>query len=311
MPRQIATPSAFLVALGLTALPLSSLGCDSCSGTEARPRASAKPSASALGNASASASVAAPAAAPKAPPGKPLLIETEDDLGLHGEVWAGPDASAPLAILVHRYRGERSEWQPLVDRLVARKQYRVVSFDLRGHGKSRTGPKGKDLYWGAFERTKEVPQLIRDVRGAVAAGREGVTPRSTVLVGSSLGAALVAIAASEDESIDAVALVSPGAAIEGQSVYEPFAKIARRPTFLAAGASDNVSKAAMGSLQKMAKAATVHEYGARQHGAQFLGQEQPKLWDDLAAWLEKAPTLGDAGGPSLSSSEPSDGGGTD
>jgi pimeloyl-ACP methyl ester carboxylesterase len=238
------------------------------------------------------------------PPPEPPLVpeavtfETADKIPLSGTLYLSKDAAAPLLILVHRFRGERAEWDGLTRRLsAAKRRYTILSFDLRGHGASRSSSGKTQLDWATMG-PKDVPKFVEDVHAAVRYAQERTkneAPR-VVLVGSSLGAAIVARAGSQDARVVAVGLVSPGAAIEGYDVYHPFADVRAVPSFLAGANQDNVSREPVDALSRMAKEmATVKSYEGRGHGAFGLAAEGDAVWNDLEAWLdgvfEKEPTV--------------------
>jgi pimeloyl-ACP methyl ester carboxylesterase len=78
----------------------------------------------------------APSAEPEPPPtpGNDVSFES-GDTELKGRFYLAADSAAPLLVLVHRLRGDRTEWAPLVERMThAKKRYSIVWFDLRGHG---------------------------------------------------------------------------------------------------------------------------------------------------------------------------------
>lgn len=235
-----------------------------------------------------SATASASAQAPEAPVARKLEVVSfaaEDKVPLKADVLSAESNTAPLLVLVHRFRGDRSEWAPLLTRLAsAGKQYRVVSPDLRGHGDSKSAGGELILDWGAM-KTEEVPHMERDVEAAVAFGRKGFEPSHVVLIGSSLGATLAARVAAKTPEVKAIALLSPGARIEGLDVYTAFAEVRGLRSFLAAGNGDNVSRAPIGSLMKMAKQGTLKEYESTRHSAQHLGADAPTLWADVEEWL--------------------------
>jgi alpha-beta hydrolase superfamily lysophospholipase len=243
-----------------------------------------------------SASVAAPEP-PKEPatPSEEVTFETADKIPLSGTLYLAKDPTAPLVVLLHRYRGERVEWAPLAARLAeAPKRYTVLNFDLRGHGKSKSSSGKKKLDW-ADMKPKDMPAFEEDVHAAIKYGLERTEgkARGVVLVGSSLGAAFAARAASEEAKVVALAVVSPGAAIEGYDVYHPFADVRMLPSFIAAAKDDNVAREPVSALTQMAKEhGTVKIYDGRGHGAFGLGQEGTQLFTDLVDWLM---TVYDAG----------------
>lgn len=87
-------------------------------------------------------------------------------------------AGEPALVLVHGWSCDRTYWRPQVDHFAGSR--RVVALDLGGHGESGLGR--KDWTMGAFGA---------DVRAAV----EALDLRSVVLVGHSIGGAVVAEAA--------------------------------------------------------------------------------------------------------------------
>jgi pimeloyl-ACP methyl ester carboxylesterase len=249
------------------------------------------------------ATVTSAAEPPREPPltAEAVTFETADKIPLSGTLYLSKEATAPLLILVHRFRGERAEWDGLTRRLVsgggAKRRYTILSFDLRGHGASRSSSGKTQLDWGTMG-PKDVPKFVEDVHAAIryAAERTKNEAPRVVLVGSSLGAAVVARAAGEDARVVAVGLVSPGAAIEGYDVYHPFADVRVLPSFLAGGNQDNVSREPIDALSRMAKEmATVKNYEGRGHGAFGLAAEGDSLWTDLEVWLDgvfdKEPTV--------------------
>jgi pimeloyl-ACP methyl ester carboxylesterase len=233
-------------------------------------------------------SAAPPAAsAPPPPPpatqGKPATFATEDGAALAGELFAPADPTVPVAVLVHRRHGDSKEFAPLIERLTrSQKRYAVLAFDLRGHGASKPPAKAKPKV-GVLE----AEQYLADVHAAVkhALGASEQKARGVVLIGSSLGAALVAKVAWTEPKVTALALVSPGAAIEGFDVYRPYAEVRNLPTFLAGATEDTVTKEPLDALSRMATNGTTKRYTSAMHAAGWLGDKHPELWQDLEEWL--------------------------
>jgi pimeloyl-ACP methyl ester carboxylesterase len=106
------------------------------------------------------------------PEGQRVPIRAADGTGLHCTV-AGRD-SAPTVVLVHGWTCKREFWAPQLNAL--QHDLRLVSYDLRGHGKS-DGPAEGDF---------SVESLADDLAHVLQATlRDG---ERTVLVGHSLGA---------------------------------------------------------------------------------------------------------------------------
>ncbi len=274
-----------------------------------------------------SAAPAPPAPPPLPPPTAPKAVTfaAADGAALAGDLYVPDDRTAPLVILVHSFRADRTEFAPLAQRLVSGARRPVVmTLDLRGHGASkaesapkpkvdakrpkapaaRPGPKKATVLDWTVMGPADAPDFVEDVLAAARHGFDATNegPRAMVLVGSSLSAAVVAKAAASLPKVSGVALVSPGAAILGFDVYQPFADVRQLRSFLAAATDDNVSREPMSALTQMAKQGTVKQYGGSAHSARHLGAEHPSLWDDLAVWIDgfwEVPVAADAaaGGP--------------
>lgn len=268
--------SAFVVTLAAFAAL-------ACSSSGEAPRVTAK----------SSAPIAPPAPVPEAPkepptPSEEVSFETADKIPLAGTFYVAKDPAAPILVLVHRFRGDRQEWTPLTKLLVeAPRRYSIVSFDLRGHGASKSASGRKELAWPDMKE-KDMPLFVEDVHAALRFAFERSQGKATraVVVGSSLGAAIGARAASQDARVVAVGMVSPGAAIRNYDVYHPFADVRMLPSFLAGAKEDTVSREPIDGLSRMAKdLGTVKLYDGRGHGAAGLAQETGAVFGDLNDWL--------------------------
>ena len=69
-------------------------------------------------------------------PSLPVSFETGDGFVLKGDLSSAADADAPVAILLHMYRSNRSAWAPLVPDLAAA-GFTVLAIDQRAHGESK------------------------------------------------------------------------------------------------------------------------------------------------------------------------------
>jgi len=230
--------------------------------------------------ASAAPSAVAPAPAPT--PRSDATFTSEDGAALAGDLYVASDLAAPCVVLVHRLNGDRSEFAPLAQRLAkAPKRFTVLSFDLRGHGASKPPEKAKPGDTSSL--FKDVDAAIRHVLDVTKGKSKGV-----VLVGTSLGAALVTEVAFRQAKVTGLALVSPGASIAGHDLYRPYAEIRNLPTFIAGAKEDTVSSEPLGTLEKMASKGTIKRYDGPRHSAAHLAEQHPELWDDLESWLMQA-----------------------
>lgn len=211
-----------------------------------------------------------------ATPGQPATFASADGAALSGELFLSPEPNAPALILVHRLDGDRQEFAPLIKKLVlSPKRFTILSFDLRGHGASKAPAK---------EKQGDHSALSKDVEAAIKHVSEAAKPRAIVLVGTSIGCALVSEVAFAEPKVTALGLVSPGEAISGHPLYRPYAEVRNLATFIAGAKDDTVAKAPLDALEKMAMRGTVKRYEGARHSAHFLGEEHSELWDDLETW---------------------------
>jgi pimeloyl-ACP methyl ester carboxylesterase len=124
--------------------------------------------------------------------------------------WPGPEG-APTAVCVHGLAGSLVNWMALAPLLADR--YRVVAFDLAGHG--LTPPAG---------RTADIRSNRRLVDAFLHSDVVGGLP--VLLIGNSMGGLLSALqAARHPETVDRLVLLDP-------AVPLPFDKLPRNPLFL-------------------------------------------------------------------------------
>jgi pimeloyl-ACP methyl ester carboxylesterase len=131
------------------------------------------------------------------PRGRGLEIPSADGTRLHAEVF-GPD-SGQMIILAHGWTESIVYWTYVIDRLSDR--FRIVAYDLRGHGHSQPA------YGGDYS----VPRFGEDLEAVLAAVLAG--DERAIVVGHSLGAMSIAAWAEHHEverRAGAVALLNAG-----------------------------------------------------------------------------------------------------
>lgn len=232
-----------------------------------------------------------------------MTVVTSDGVKLFGSLYGVDEGSAPAVILAHRMAGARGEWTPLLERLYPlRTPMNVLAIDLRGHGESTTralvgkqnAKEAKKLDWNGLGAA-DYAAMGGDIQAAVKwlDGRPGGPARSLVLVGSDTGATAVTIAARAFGSrLKAVALVSPGASLRGVDIYAPYGSVLDLPNLVAAARLDTTSHDPSVALHEMAKGSELLLLDGRAHSAEFLGRENPELWDRLADWIEQRVGVG-------------------
>jgi pimeloyl-ACP methyl ester carboxylesterase len=252
----------------------------------AAPSSSAAPAASA----SAQAEPQRPKRATHPAPKPEAVTLTADGVKLVGSLYAGGPAKAPAVILAHRMAGNRSEWIPLIERILpAATPMNVLAIDLRGHGGSvETAAKGKKLSWNEF-KTEEFAAMAGDVAAAIGwmDHRAGGPPSALVLVGSDIGATAVVLAAKGlAPRLRGVALLSPGASLRGVDIYKPYGEVLALPNLVVGSMEDNASAEPVHALGAMAKRSKVLRVAGSLHSAEYMGRDHPEVWDELADWVE-------------------------
>ncbi|HQB43619.1 MAG TPA: alpha/beta fold hydrolase [Polyangiaceae bacterium] len=267
-----------------------------CTCTDSREKTGVASNASSLAQASASGSVSATPTAQRpprptqaAPKPETITALSSDRFKLHVSRWKAKEPSTVSVLLVHRLGGDRSEWTPLIERLLPSDEpMDIVSFDLRGHGESTVDPAkpNRPVHWSSFDLAT-FEKMDGDVEAVMGLHEKG-NKFKWILVGSDLGANLVVRQAHRrSDNIVAVALVSPGASLRGLELYRPFASVLELPNLLLAGTKDTVSDEPVRLLGQMSKTSTRVTWDVSGHGAEALGKERWQMWDELANWIDE------------------------
>jgi dienelactone hydrolase len=177
---------------------------------------------------------------------------TQDNIVIHGGYTAAPRrgaVKAPIAILLHMYRHERSIFDPLVPHL-HRAGFAVLAIDLRGHGES-VGPPEMGLADRVASRDPRLFQSMdRDVEAAYLwlAGQPGVDLARFVLIGASVGCSVALDYAVSDRSVDAVICLTPGTNYLGINSSADVRKYGERPLLLIASEPERTAAEELGRL---------------------------------------------------------------
>jgi len=219
-----------------------------------------------------------------APARTDVTFTTADGLTLTGYLTALPStpAGAPGVVLVHQFMLDSLQWGDLPEAL-AEEGWRVLAFDLRGHGGS--DPYGGGALTNLFTDPDGAP---RDVDAALAwiAGPGGADPARIAVVGTSIGANLTVAAAIRGLAHTYVAFSSripPTEALAGGLPATGMTSV-----FYLAGALDTGGQAA--DAQTMFDATTpprdLQIYPATaDHGIAILNNH-PDARGLLVAWLQ-------------------------
>ena len=140
----------------------------------------------------------------------PVFFETFDGAGIHADYYepkAAP-AGAPMVILLHMYRSDRTAWKPLAGPLHDA-GFAVLAIDMRGQGESVT----PELRRRVERRDPKVfEEVYQDIRAAYdwLAQQEGIDRSRFALVGASVGCSVSLRYAVQDRSVDAIVCLTPG-----------------------------------------------------------------------------------------------------
>lgn len=219
----------------------------------------------------------------------PVSFQTGDGFVLEGDLTSAADASAPVAILLHMYRSDRSAWAPLVPELAAA-GFTVLAIDQRAHGGSQER-RGKRVDVAAVPREefgKLVRDGVRDVEGALRyLERQGLATDRTLLIGASYGCSVALLSAQELEGIRALVLLSPGINYFGVDVLPAAARF-EGPILLVAAEDDRDSA---GDARTLAKRhggdSDLEIYHSGGHGTRLFGP-RPEVKKRIVEFARKA-----------------------
>jgi dienelactone hydrolase len=134
-----------------------------------------------------------PSEAPAPPTRTDLSFDASDGVTLRGYLTAGglSPVGAPGVALVHQFMRDDEQWGSLPEDM-AKAGYRVLAFNLRGHGDS--DPYGGGPLNGLLNDPAGAPL---DVQAAIEhlGGEGGADPSRIAVVGTSIGANLAVVAA--------------------------------------------------------------------------------------------------------------------
>lgn len=186
---------------------------------------------------------------------------------------------APAIILVHMLGRSRKDWESAGARL-AGEGFTTLAIDLRGHGESSPGGGGDErATLGAMVADVRTAKRFLDTRADVLPGRVG-------LMGASLGATLVALAAGDDGTIRSVALLSPSMDYRGVRIEAAMKKYGKRRALLVASRDDPY---AWRSVRELSKDATGREMLLLEragHGTAMFEQDD-SLIRTLVDWFRR------------------------
>ncbi|BCX15288.1 MAG: hypothetical protein KatS3mg097_180 [Candidatus Parcubacteria bacterium] len=212
---------------------------------------------------------------------KKVTIVTKDGFSIIGNYYYQPNSKF-AGILVHMRPATKESWHRFA---LALKQegFSVLAIDLRGHGESKLSPKGSVSYEDFNEEEEKLS--INDIEAAsVFLEKEGFFKDKQFYIGASIGANLGFQFLSENPSLKAAILFSPGINYRGIAL-ERFKKDNLNKKILVISALDD-QQAIEGSrlLKSWYSNVEYWEYSSGGHGTQLLENNQ-ELAGKIINWL--------------------------
>ena len=197
-----------------------------------------------------------------------------DDGVILTATWYEPPARGPAVILVHMLHRSRRDFDALASRL-ASEGIGALALDLRGHGDSQ-GSIGTDF-----------APMVADVKAArrFLLGRSDVSGKIGLL-GASLGANLVALAAADDPGVASLALLSPSLDYRGLRIEPAMRKFGSRPVLMVVSDDDPYASRSAHDLEKGTRGREILSLTGAGHGSTMLEREA-SLMGSLVDWFRR------------------------
>ncbi|MGD2108967.1 MAG: alpha/beta fold hydrolase [Phycisphaerae bacterium] len=201
-----------------------------------------------------------------------VRFTTDDRVEIVADYYAPPEAAtpAPIVIMLHMYKSDRSAWKPLATRFQA-EGYAALAIDMRGHGQS-----GGAARSSLQDRVRgRDPSLFRSMHRDIAAAhtwlghREECDLTRVAVVGASVGCSVALDYAARDPSVDVVVAMTPGVDYLGVDSKGPIQALGDRPVLLLATEEEREATDALAALNPAARSQIVGP--GRVHGTRMLG----------------------------------------
>lgn len=227
------------------------------------------------------------------PTSRVVQFTTGDDVIVEADYYAPKikeGAKAPVAILIHMYKADRSSWKPLVPSLL-KAGFAVLAYDIRGTGGS-IEPEARKLGEGY---TGKDPDHFKEAWQDAAAAKEwlGEQPECDTtwiaVIGASIGSSISLHYGSRDQEVKAIVCLSPGTKYFGMNSREHIKACGDRAILLIAPKSEyKTVKKLIKASDKVAKGKKYP--GTReQHGTNLLLSDAgKKVSRKITAFLKKA-----------------------
>ncbi|NOS85779.1 MAG: alpha/beta fold hydrolase [Ignavibacteria bacterium] len=221
-----------------------------------------------------------------------FTVTTSDKKEISGSLYfseSKKDESEPLVILVHQFNQSRAEWQQSFIDSLLNSGFKVLAYDIRGHGKSgKQNGKLEDI----LSDPEQAPLDIKAVADW-AKVRKGIDSSRIAVIGTSIGGNIALYAGLN------CGVKVPIAVSNGKSTFEAFTgyneMMMGRPYFpkiknvlLICGSKDGDHEAGQkwifDNFCENPKEMKVYDSG--KHG-KFLIEEKPEVNELILNWLKK------------------------
>lgn len=221
-----------------------------------------------------------------------FTITTSDKKEISGSLYfseSKKDESQPLVILVHQFNEDRKQWQQSFIDSLLNSGFKVLAYDIRGHGRS-------DKQNGELESILSDPeQAPLDIKAVIdwAKTRKGIDSTRIAAIGTSVGGNLALYAALN------CGVKVPIAVSNGKQTFEAFTGFNElmmgRPNFpkmknvmLICGSKDGDHESGQKWIYEnfCDKPSEMKVYDSGKHG-KFLIEEKPEINDLMLSWLKK------------------------
>ncbi len=214
-------------------------------------------------------------------------VKTSDDYKIAGTLYI-KSKEAPLIILIHMLNRSEEDWAVLTPHLLEN-GFNIVSFDMRGHGKSIKD----DKTWKSFNDA-DFLKVVSDIAAikSFLKDKNKVSLDKIYIVGASIGANLAVKVAQKDVNISGLVLLSPGISYRGVDIQSDMVFPRKIPILFLTSIGDEYSYNSTHKLvekYKTSKKATNYElkiFSSGEHGT-ALFQRYPELKNAMSDWLKK------------------------
>jgi pimeloyl-ACP methyl ester carboxylesterase len=220
-----------------------------------------------------------------------ITINTEDGKSLSAYFWYNndlKDTRQPLIVLVHQFKQDKDQWPVFFTDSLLRNHYKVLAYDIRGHGKSsKVDYELSKLLSDASEAPADMSAVIK-----WAKEQKGIDSTRIAVIGTSIGGNLACFAKFILGTKVAVAISNSKGAFETFIGYDD--RMMGRPMprasniLLICGSKDGEHEADQKFIYDnfLMDPRGIKVYDSDKHG-KFLLEEHAEIYSLILDWLKK------------------------